>query len=75
VPEPEPVDPGEDELADFLVYRPEPKARSWRLLRVEGGYRVVGGPPSDEELERALKAAGARKGATVELGDEEFELA
>jgi GTPase len=75
VPEPEPVDRGGDELADFLVYRPEPKARPWRLLRVEGGYRVVGGPPSDEELERALKAAGARKGATVELGDEEFELA
>jgi GTP-binding protein len=75
VPEPEPVEPGEDELADFLVYRPEPKARPWRLLRVERGYRVVGEPPSGEELERALKAAGARKGATVELGDEEFELA
>ena len=27
VPEPEPVEHGEDELADFLVYRPQPKAR------------------------------------------------
>ncbi|HZQ81132.1 MAG TPA: GTPase ObgE [Gaiellaceae bacterium] len=74
VPEPE-VDERTDELADYLVYRPEAKARSWRLLRVEGGYRVLGTPPSDEELERALKAAGARKGATIEVGDEEFELA
>ena len=64
-----------DELADFLVYKPEPKARSWRLLRIEGGYRVLGTPPSEEELERALKAAGARKGAIVEVGDEELELA
>jgi GTP-binding protein len=73
---PEPVeDDRPDELADFLVYKPEPKARPWRLLRVEGGYRVLGTPPSDEELERALKAAGARKGAIVEVGDEELELA
>jgi GTP-binding protein len=75
VPEPEVEERGEDELADFLVYKPQPKARPWRLLRIERGYRVVGTPPSEEELERALKAAGAKKGATVELGDEEFELA
>ncbi|HET7128337.1 MAG TPA: GTPase ObgE [Gaiellaceae bacterium] len=62
-------------LVDFLVYKPEPKARPWRLLRTEGGYRVLGRPPSAEELERALKAAGARKGAIVEVGDEELELA
>src|SRR5207245_508514 len=73
---PEPVaDDRPDELADFLVYKPEPKARPWRLLRTEGGYRVLGTPPSEQELERALKAAGARKGATVEVGDEELELA
>ena len=66
---------GEDELADFLVYRPQPKTRPWRLLRTEGGFRVLGTPPSDEELERALRAAGAKHGATVEVGDEEFELA
>jgi hypothetical protein len=74
VPEPE-LEEREDELADYLVYKPEAKARPWRLLRVERGYRVLGTPPSEEELERALKAAGAKKGATVELGDEEFELA
>ena len=27
------------------------------------------------ELERALRSAGAKPGATVEVGDEEFELA
>jgi GTP-binding protein len=75
VPEPEVEERGEDELADYLVYKPEPKARPWRLLRVEGGYRVQGTPPSEEELERALKAAGAKRGASVEVGDEEFELA
>jgi GTP-binding protein len=75
VPEPETAERGEDELADFLVYRPEPKTRPWRLLRIEGGFRVQGTPPTEEELERALKAAGAKRGATVEVGDEAFELA
>jgi GTP-binding protein len=75
VPEPELPEAGEDDLADFLVYRPQPKARPWRLLRTDGGFRVLGKPPSDEELERALRAAGAKRGATVEVGDEEFELA
>jgi GTP-binding protein len=75
VPEAEPQERGQDELADFLVYRPEPKARGWRLLRTEGGFKVLGTPPSEADLERALRAAGAKDGATVELGDEEFELA
>ena len=74
VPEPV-VEERPDELADFLVYKPEPKARSWRLLRTDAGFRVLGTPPSNDELERALKAAGARKGAVVEVGDEELELA
>ena len=65
----------EGEVADFLVYRPQPKGRQWKLLRTEGGFRVLGTPPSDEELERALRAAGAKDGVTVEIGDEEFELA
>jgi GTP-binding protein len=73
VPEPV-VEERPDELADFLVYKPEPKARPWRLLRTDSGFRVLGTPPSDEALERALKAAGARKGAIVEVGDEELEL-
>ncbi|HEY0415543.1 MAG TPA: GTPase ObgE [Gaiellaceae bacterium] len=75
VPEPVAEERPDDELADFLDYRPQPKARPWRLLRTEAGFRVLGTPPSDEELERALKAAGARRGATVEIGDEELELA
>ncbi len=75
VPEPQAERRGEDELADYLVYRPQPKARPWRLLRTESGFRVLGTPPSQDELERALRAAGAKHGATVEVGDEEFELA
>jgi GTP-binding protein len=72
VPEPV-VEERPDELADFLVYKPEPKARPWRLLRTDSGFRVLGTPPSDEALERALKAAGARKGAIGEVGDEQLE--
>ena len=75
VPEPPVEERSEDELADFLVYRPQPKVRGWRLLRTEDGFRVLGTPPTEEELERALRAAGAKDGATVEIGDEEFELA
>src|SRR4051812_45329072 len=75
VPEVEQEDRGEEDLADFLVYRPKPKVRQWRLLRTEGGFRVLGTPPPEEELERALRAAGAKQGVRVEIGDEEFELA
>jgi len=75
VPPAELPERGEDELADYLVYRPQPKARGWRLLRTEGGFKVLGTPPSEEELERALRAAGAKDGTAVEIGDEEFELA
>jgi len=75
VPEPAVDVPDEDDLADFLVYRPEPKARTWRLFRTDSGFRIVGTPPGEEELRRALKAAGARAGADVEVGDETFELA
>jgi GTP-binding protein len=74
VPEAEIEESGEDELADYLVYRPEAKTRGWRLFRTERGFRVTGSPPSEEELERALKAAGARKGVTVEVAGEELEL-
>jgi len=75
VPEPAPIDHAEDELVDFLVYRPVPRTRPWQLLRIHGGFRVVGQPPSEPELERALRAAGARKGARIEIGEEELELA
>jgi GTP-binding protein len=75
VPIPEPVEAGEEDLAEFLVYRPEPRARGWRLLRTERGFRVTGTPPAPDELERALRAAGARTGAEVEVGGETLELA
>jgi len=75
VPEPEQEERAAEELADFLVYKPQPKGRRWRLYRTEGGFRVVGRAPEGEELERALRAAGARTGAEVEVGDETFELA
>jgi GTPase len=61
-------------LPDFLEYRPQPSARRrFRVLRTDRGYRVVGSPPQGEELEAALRAAGVRKGAEVEIGDEAFE--
>jgi len=72
VPEPEPV---ADELPEFLVYHPEPKARPWHVLRTERGFRVIGTPPSEAELERVLRSAGAKRGAEVEIGDETMELA
>ena len=74
VPEPALAERAEDVLADFMVYKPEPKARPWHLLRTDSGFRVVGTPPAPEELERALRAAGARPGVEVEMGGETLEL-
>ncbi len=75
-PEPAVADRDAPELVDFLVYRPRPEGRrAFRIYRTDRGYRIMGTPPDrEEELSAALKAAGARKGATVEVGDEEFEL-
>ncbi len=64
----------EAELPDFLDYRPTPPARrSYRVLRTDRGFRVVGEIPGEEELEEALRAAGIRPGVLVEIGDEELE--
>jgi GTP-binding protein len=69
-----PVAPGDaDELVDFLVYRPQPARRAYRVFRTERGFRVTGRPPAPEELEAVLKAAGAREGDEVEVGDEVLE--
>ncbi|HET8529035.1 MAG TPA: GTPase ObgE [Gaiellaceae bacterium] len=74
VPQEEPVAPrDESELVDFLVYRPRPARRSFRVFRTEGGFRVTGTPPATEELEAILRAAGAREGDEVEVGDETLE--
>ncbi len=72
---PLPVEEGAEELAEFLVYRPRATAsRGYRILRTDRGYRVTGAPPEGEELERALRAAGARRGAEVEVGEETLVL-
>ncbi len=70
-PAPEPQDGGE--LVDFLVYRPQPARRAFRVFRTERGFRVTGRPPAAAELEAILKAAGARDGDEVEVGDEVLE--
>jgi GTPase len=66
---PEPEAPA-DGLVDFLVYKPEPGQRAYRIFRTDRGFRVVGTPPEGEELKEALKAVGAKAGAEVEIGDE-----
>jgi len=69
---PVPVDP--EGLAEFLVYRPQPARQAYRILRTDRGFRVHGDPPPPDELEAALRAAGARKGSEVEVGDETLVL-
>jgi GTP-binding protein len=62
------------ELPEFLDYRPRPRLRhAFRVLRTDRGFRVVGTVPAGTELEEALRAAGVRRGAEVEIGDEVFE--
>jgi GTP-binding protein len=74
VPEAEERPSDDDGLADFLVYRPAPRARLFKILRTERGFRVTGRVPEDEELEEALRAAGAKTGDEVEVGDEVLEF-
>jgi GTP-binding protein len=73
VPEPEAA-PSEGELADFLVYRPTPGSRPFRILRTDRGFRVTGRIPRGQELEEALRAAGVREGDEVQVGDEVLEF-
>jgi len=75
VPEEAPVQPlpDEQELVDYLVYRPQPARRAYRIFRTESGFRVTGRAPEPAVLEAILKAAGAREGDEVELGDEVLE--
>src|SRR5438067_8158784 len=74
-PAPSAASDDDEGLVDFLVYRPRPGGRRFRVLRTDRGFRIAGDPPADEaELEAALHAAGARSGDTVEVGGEEREL-
>jgi hypothetical protein len=43
------------------------------VYRTDRGFRVVGDVPSGDALDEALRAAGVRRGALVEVGDEELE--
>jgi GTPase len=71
---PEPEQQLEDGLVDFLVYRPRPEERPFRILRTDRGFRIVGTPPEREALEEALRAVGAKAGAEVEIGEETVTL-
>jgi GTP-binding protein len=72
-PEAPPLEEPEAELPEYLEYQPRPARPRFRILRTESGFRVVGTPPDEDELEDALRAAGARSGAQVEIGDEVLE--
>jgi GTPase len=65
----------ETSLPEFLVYRPRPDPRrAFRILRTDRGFRVIGRPPGEEELERALREAGAKRGDEVEVAGEALEF-
>ncbi|HEX3238228.1 MAG TPA: GTPase ObgE [Gaiellaceae bacterium] len=70
--EDEPAEPT-DEIVDFLVYRPQSTRRPFRVYRTDSGFRVTGTPPAEDELEAILRAAGARAGDEVEVGEELLE--
>ncbi len=62
-------------LARFLVYRPKPDpGRRFRILRTDRGFRVHGRSASDEELEQALREAGAKSGDEVDVEGEALEF-
>ncbi len=69
----EPPAPEELELVDYLVYRPQPARRGFRVFRTESGFRITGRPPEPAQLEAILKAAGAREGDEIEVGEETLE--
>ncbi len=71
---PEEDDEPEDGMVEFLDYRPQADARPYRIFRTDRGYRVVGTVPEFPVLEAALRAAGAKPGAEIEIGDETVTL-
>ncbi|HWQ23212.1 MAG TPA: GTPase ObgE [Gaiellaceae bacterium] len=71
---PEAAAPVAEGLPEFVEYRPRPRrSPSFRILRTDRGFRIVGTPPPASELEEALRRAGIRKGAEVEVGGETLE--
>jgi GTP-binding protein len=66
--------PVEHAVPEHLDYRPTARGRPrFRILRTDRGYRVVGKPPSGDELEEALRRTGIKPGAEVELEGETLE--
>jgi GTP-binding protein len=62
VPESAPAPSGNEEMADFLVYRPTgTRRRPFRIFRTDRGFRVRGDAP-----EEALRAAGVKPDDEVE---------
>ena len=47
-----------DDMVDFLVYRPRPRARPFKILKTDRGFRVTGRAPAGHELEEALRMEG-----------------
>ena len=78
IPEESPVGASVEEMADYLVYRPQPpRRRPYRILRGDRGYRVSGAgvDTGDEEaLREALRSAGAKPGDPVTIGDRTYEF-
>jgi hypothetical protein len=64
----------EHALPEFLEYRPKPRrGPAFRILRTDRGYRISGRTPPAAELEEALRRAGIRRGAEVEVEGEILE--
>ena len=64
----------EPALPEFLEYRPRPRrGPAFRILRTDRGYRIAGKTPPADELEVALRRAGIRRGAEVEVDGEILE--
>ena len=69
-----PAQADEPGLPEFLEYRPRPRrGPAFRILRTDRGYRVSGKTPPPDELEEALRRAGIRRGAEVEVDGEVLE--
>jgi GTP-binding protein len=62
------------ELADYLLYRPRARTgRPFRVFRTDRGFLVTGRDLASvprEEIDEALREAGAREGDEVTIGDE-----
>ena len=78
IPAEEPRRQLDAEIADFLVYRPQPaRRRRFRILRGDRGYQVAGAHADElasDELREALRSAGARPGDPVTVGETTYEF-